>query len=520
MSRVSSFFSPIKRVGRIFSVGIRLRQPAAIELMEEIEDPRQFAETAMIASGRHLALAVAFLPDETRLEGMLAFLLCRVLDAYEDLSPSPEYAISALRRIVAGLAGKEEIPPLSAELISRNQSDAVESLLASKLELLRQLFMGFPEQSQSRVLDLVSRMASAMEISLRKRSAGSKADLNLYCDSVLGNATSYAFRILTGQEPYERGRKAAGRLVHIANYLRDLEQDHASGRSPTAGALEQVRNELTLQVLQEVPHVPQLLFSTRFPRCCGSRGALAIIVATTTRFYLRQFRGRVPRSFLRTLWIGVSCTFSAYAYRKLIQQLDAAILDSLSLGNGEAVTSTLKPNPQRSSVRRIAYNQQVFEYQLALRHPSHEAAEALAAATRLLHCSLDVFRSLPQTLLGEGVDGRNLGVKLVAGDLFAISAASELSLVGNDVVRQFAELIVRLSLHAAASDADGDSGGETAAFLSLVTSLGAGIDLKSAEGLAVQHRRISQQLYARDRQSFWSRAFRQSAGSISHGATP
>src|SRR6266403_848432 len=291
---------------------------------------------------------------------MLAFLLCRVLDAYEDLSPSPEYAISALRRIVAGLAGKEEIPPLSAELISRNQSDAVESLLASKLELLRQLFMGFPEQSQSRVLDLVSRMASAMEISLRKRSAGSKADLNLYCDSVLGNATSYAFRILTGQEPYERGRKAAGRLVHIANYLRDLEQDHASGRSPTAGALEQVRNELTLQVLQEVPHVPQLLFSTRFPRCCGSRGALAIIVATTTRFYLRQFRGRVPRSFLRTLWIGVSCTFSAYAYRKLIQQLDAAILDSLSLGNGEAVTSTLKPNPQRSSVRRIAYNQQVF----------------------------------------------------------------------------------------------------------------------------------------------------------------
>ena len=517
---MSSFFSPIKRVGRICGVGIRLRQPAAIGLMEKIEDPRQFAEMAMIASGRHLALAAAFLPDEPRLEGMLAFLLCRVLDAYEDLSPSPEYAISALQRTVAGLAEKEEIPPLSADLVPRNESDAVESLLASKLELLRQLLISLPEQSQSRVLDLVSRMASAMEASLRNRSAGSKGDLNLYCDSVLGNATSYAFRILTGQEPYERGRKAAGRLLHIANYLRDLEQDHASGHSPTAGALQQVRNELTLQALQEAPHVPQLLFSTRFPRYCGSRGALAIIAATTTRFYLRQIRGRVPRSFLRTLWIGISCTFSASAYCKLIQQLDAAILDSLSPGNGEAVTSALKPHPRRLSVRRTAYHQQVFEYQLALRHPNHKAAEALAAAARLLHCSLDIFHSLPHTLLAENVDGRNLGVKLVAGDLFAISAVSELSLLGNDVVRQFTELTVRLSLHAAASDADGDSSGETAAFLSLVTSLGAGIDLKSAEGLAAQHRGISQRLYGRDRQSFWSRAFRQSAASISHGATP
>jgi hypothetical protein len=276
---------------------------------------------------------------------------------------------------------------------------------------------------------------------------------------------------------------------------------------------------LTMQVIQEVPHVPQLLFSARFPRYCGSRGALAIIAATTTRFYLRQIRGRVPRSFLRTLWIGVSCTFSASAYRKLIRQLDAAILDSLSLENGEAVTPAVKPHPQRSSVRRKAYNQQVFEYQLALRHPSHKAAEALAAAARLLHFSLDILHSLPQTLLGEGVDGRNLGLKLVAGDLFVISATSELSLLGNDVVRQFAELIVRLSLHAVESDADGDSSGETAAFLSLVTSLGAGIDFKAAEGLAAQHRRISQQLYAHDRQPFWSRVFRQSADSISQGAT-
>jgi len=518
MNMISTILGPVNRVLRICRVAIRLRQPAAIGPMKQIEDPRQFAEVAMIASGRHLALATAFLPDETHLEGMLAFLLCRVLDASEDLSPYPEYSVSALRQTVAFLAGEEEGPPLTEELKPRNESDCVESLLASKLQLLRQLLRDLPQQSQSRVLELVSRMASSMEAPPSNASGGNK-ERNLYCDGVLGKAVSYSFRLLTGQEPYERGRKAAGRLLHIANDLRDLESDHASGGGPEAGVLEQVRHELTLQALQEVPHVPQLLFSLQFPRFCGSRGALAIIVATTARFYLRQIRGWVPRPFLHPLWIGVSCTFNASAYRNLVRELHAAILNSLILEDGEIVASALQPRSQKSSFNRKAYNQQVFEYQLALRHPSHKAAEALAAAACLVHFSLDVFQSLPQTLLAEVVDGRGLGLKLVAGDLFVISAASELSLLGNDVVRQFGELMVRLSLHAAASDADGDSSGETAAFLSLVTSLGAGISLKSAERLAAQHRWISQHLYVRDRQSFWKRTFMQPVSSMSQEAT-
>ena len=114
----------------------------------------------------------------------------------------------------------------------------------------------------------------------------------------------------------------------------------------------------------------------------------------------------------------------------------------------------------------------------------------------------------------------NAGPKLVAGDLFVISAAAGLSVLGNDVIRQFGELVVRLALHSAVSDTDGDCNGETAAFLSLVASQDAGIDSKSAERLAAQHRRISQQLYASDRQSFWNRRFFRFAGSVSQEATP
>ena len=517
---VSSFLTPMIRSARVCRVLMRLRRRADIGRMKQTEGPREIAEMAIVSSGRHLALAAAFLPDESRTEGIVAFLLCRVLDAYEDLSPSPEYAISGLRQSVRFLAGVEKTPPPEAELKPRSESDEVECLLASRLEWLRQLLRDLPQFAQARLLQLVSRMAAAMEFSLQERSVGRTPDFEAYCDGVLGDAVGYAFHLLTKQEPYNRGRRAAGRLLHIANNIRDLEQDHVWGRNPSEGAVEQVRNELALQAVKETPHVPQLLFNARFPTYSGSRGALAIIVATTTSFYLRQGRGLVPRSFLQPVWIGLSCTLSANAYCKLIRRLEATIIDSLSLGE----PSELAPGSKRARPtplgKRTGYSQQVFEYQLALRYPSHIGAEALAAAARLLHFSQDIFQTLPRASLGKEMNDSNAGPKLVAGDLFVISAAAGLSVLGNDVIRQFGELVVRLALHSAVSDTDGDCNGETAVFLSLVASQDAGIDSKSAERLAAQHRRISQQLYASDRQSFWNRRFFRFAGSVSQEATP
>ena len=519
MSMISSFLTPVIRIARVCRVLLRLRRPADLGRMKRAEKPCEFAEMAMMASGRHLALAAALLPDESRTEGMIAFLLCRVLDAYEDLSPSPEYAISGLRRSVQFLAAVEETRPPEAELEPRSQSDEVECLLASKIEWLRSLLLDLPPLAQARLLRLVSRMAAVMEIAVRERSVGRVPDFNIYCDGVLGDAIGYSFRLLTQQEPYDNGKRAAGRLLHIANNLRDLERDRTWERSPTELTAEQIRNELILQAVKETPHVPQLLFSAHFPAYSGSRGALAVIVATTASFYLRQVRSFVPRPFLQPVWIGLTCSLSESAYRRFIGRLQATIIDAFSLVEPSELAHGSKRAKSRPLRMRTAYNQQVFEYQLALRYPSRIGAEALAAAACLLHFDLDILHSLPRIALGKDMNDSAAGPKLVAGDLFAISAASGLSVLGNDVIRQFGELIVRLALHSALSDREGDCNGETAAFLSLVASRGAGIDSKSAERLAARHRRISQRLYASDRESFWNWRFFRFTRSVSQEAT-
>jgi len=496
--------SVARRAGCICRVVASLHRPAELALMERTNNPRRFAELAMTASGRHLALAAAFLPEEQRLEGTVAFLLCRALDGCEDLSASCEDAICGLRQIVKYLEGADQ-PLLRFSLAPHSESDCIERLLLSKLALLRELLRVLPGSSRARVLRLVCRMAIAMESALQERALGKIPKFDCYCDGVLGEAVTYAYELLTGQSPLGRGRTAAGRLLHIANDLRDLEHDHRNRKNPSTGSVDQVRNELTLRALKEVPYIPQLLVSASFPPRCAARGALAIIVSTTTRFYLRNFGVHIPDRVLHPVWTGLRCSFSGKAFERVVAEADAGIF--------QVVTSERRPNqpragkeiPENSWRSRRTCAQQLHEYRLALCHPSREAAEALAATVCLVHFSMDILHFLPQIQLREDVDARHVGLKLVTGDLFAISAAECLSKLGNDAVEQFADMMVALVLCCAKTEAEGDSLGETAAFLSRMISQGTGVDLQSAREAEEEHRRISQQLYVRDRQSAWNR---------------
>jgi hypothetical protein len=159
-------------------------------------------------------MAIAMLPAGQRGEATAALLACRVLDAFEDLSPDPAAGIHAAARY---LTGGSPVLPAAHGLSASRPSEHLDRALAHRIDLVRELVAALDADRRRRVERLVADVAAAMVAHVGRR------ERRAYGGDVLGRAVAYAGEVLTdGTDDGDRSaHRAVGRLLQLANDLRD-----------------------------------------------------------------------------------------------------------------------------------------------------------------------------------------------------------------------------------------------------------------------------------------------------------
>jgi phytoene/squalene synthetase len=482
------------RLWRLLAARLALRRAAPLRRLAAIADPHRFARGALVASGRRLSLAVALLPRDQREEAALAYLACRALDAHEDLAPDPASARAGLLAVRDYLCGHLPAPPPTGGLFARCESDAVEVLIAARLPLLREGLARLPPDRRQRVEALIDDVAAAMARALARRIQGQPIDLIEYCDGVLGRAVAWAIRLATGAEPPPLACRAAGRVLQIANHVRDAEADAARGARAAPGSAGEARGRLLLRAASEAALVPRLLRALAFPRRSGARGAAALMALSTAAFFLRFIGLRVPRAIDGSLVEALRAAISPVRWRQIIATLEAAIANALPAAIGKVSERPSRGDP---AAERPPSARRAFEEHLADAHPDPAGADALAATAALLDRSSELTRGVGDAPL-TGAPAPDDAAAILAGDHLYACALAAAAPLGPSSVRDLGELTMRLAARAQATGATRDDQADVAVFLSRNTGRAAGLRGPDLDALGAGHRAAGRALHALD----------------------
>jgi len=210
-------------------------------------------EDLLEKTSRTFALSIPVLPEPTRREVMLAYLLFRIADTFEDASHwTAESRIEALNEF-RELLREGQAPPLLRENAARLASKwtaagvsphAGYRQLISETPFVLDAFFRLDAEAVGSVRDHVSRSAEGMAKFVARGSGGvlvlsDMIDLRAYCYSVagiVGEMLSELFLLkrpaLLAIAPYLRERASTfGEALQLVNILKDAAEDETEGRS-------------------------------------------------------------------------------------------------------------------------------------------------------------------------------------------------------------------------------------------------------------------------------------------------
>jgi phytoene/squalene synthetase len=290
-----------------------------LDRLARTRDPEAFVWRVLPHAARTFAACILMLPAPLARTAAAAYLYCRTLDTYEDLSPDAATRETALRGFADRFehleAGRALPPPARLETsLARDARDRVHVLLVEQGERVDRFFLALDASHRELVLDLVRTMAEEMLWSSRTLAAqgGVLADgeqLSRYCWGVLGTTIAFASRLfrLHGEgdatlTPQMKARAAAaGEFLQLANVTRDLEKDLARGvaydpelaphigRKDSDAALEEavrrVRARLLERALGRAPEYLLLARGFRYRRLSLNRASAVLMLRFTERYY-------------------------------------------------------------------------------------------------------------------------------------------------------------------------------------------------------------------------------------------
>jgi farnesyl-diphosphate farnesyltransferase len=255
----------------------------------------------LIKTSRTFALTIPLLPEPTRREVTVAYLLFRIADTFEDASHWPRQdRIDALRRFAGFLDGRElvagftDAPGWGAADVSWHQG-YVE--LAKAMPDVIQAFIDLQPPARQRISHHTARTARGMaEFVARTGDDGCLAlrdleDLKAYCYVVAGIVGEMLTELfLLGREdlepiaPYLEQRAARfGEALQLVNILKDRADDALEGRSylPESVDPAEVFNLARRDLAASAEYVHAL------QRACAPRGlveftALPVLLARAT----------------------------------------------------------------------------------------------------------------------------------------------------------------------------------------------------------------------------------------------
>ncbi|HTO88577.1 MAG TPA: squalene/phytoene synthase family protein [Thermoanaerobaculia bacterium] len=208
---------------------------------------RASLEDLLEKTSRTFALSIPVLPEPTRREVMIAYLLFRIADTFEDASDwEPDFRIEALEDF-SGLLRTSSRP--EAERLAAKWSGAGPSPHAGYRELIAEVpfvleaFDGLSAEAIEAVRTHVLRSARGMAGYVARTRAGALVladlpDLKAYCyvvAGIVGEMLTELFLLgrqeLSDVAPFLRERAAAfGEALQLVNILKDSAADASEGR--------------------------------------------------------------------------------------------------------------------------------------------------------------------------------------------------------------------------------------------------------------------------------------------------
>ena len=277
---------------------LHLRRGPDLAALRAARSPDELARLALIPAARNLGVAICFLPSTLRVEATVALLACRVLDAYEDLVDRP-LASGAVLAAAGYLSGASDMRPPPLHAVALRDSEAVDVVLADRIEAIRALLSALPSAERDRVGQLLVDVSQVMA-----RNLNAPLPRAAYSEGVLGRAVRYACALVAENASTEADLDelagCIGVVAQLANDLRDGELTlHSAGD----------RDELTRAVMLRLlaPALGGFALLARLgPRTpsFGARAAMAYMTLTTTAFLCATVGASAP--YRRQLRLGAA----------------------------------------------------------------------------------------------------------------------------------------------------------------------------------------------------------------------
>jgi|GEM_PF-619544 len=251
------------------------RERPDLDALAAIDDPERFVWAILPHAARTFSACIAMLPARSARAAAVAYLYCRILDTYEDLSAGPDEAVASLSAFSARFDGLTDatgaltnasgahahdasasapsrstgpasqalphVPPPGDER-AEDARDRAHLLLVQRCELVDRVFLNLPPTVQVIIAELVREMAAGMAWAAHSfdQQGGvlrGNEQLTRYCRAVLGEPVRFVARMTllgrTGSAqltPQQReASMRAGEFIQLANVTRDVEKDLARG---------------------------------------------------------------------------------------------------------------------------------------------------------------------------------------------------------------------------------------------------------------------------------------------------
>jgi farnesyl-diphosphate farnesyltransferase len=210
--------------------------------------PMTSLEDLLERTSRTFALSIPVLPEPTRREVMIAYLLFRIADTFEDASHwEPAHRIEALGEFRALL--RDYSHPVAERLSAKWVAAGISShagyrQLMAEVPFVLESFFGLPAEAVEPVRAHVDRSAEGMAGYVGRTKGGNLvlsdlADLKTYCyfvAGIVGEMLTELFLLgragLAGIGAFLRERAASfGEALQLVNILKDSAGDAAEGRT-------------------------------------------------------------------------------------------------------------------------------------------------------------------------------------------------------------------------------------------------------------------------------------------------
>jgi len=281
--------------------------------------------------------------------------------------------------------------------------------------------------------------------------------LRKYCDGVLGRVTAYALQLVTGEVAPQLGCLAVGRILQVANWLRDEDLDRQQGSAIHMDGASEFRITMARMLICEIAALPGLLSWPPLQSSPQVRAAVIQLGLGALRSLLRSLR--LPAPFWA--WSGAQrfasglSRRSRYFYQMMATLVvrEGFILALWGLQGASGCPPSARSPRAAICILHRRWRIARLEEEAVARYPLPEGREILRSVTVLLHVADGLANHLPTTSDPHGGPAAS-GAMLLA-DYALLTAVQRIAVLAPGQVEAVGRWAIERSTAALRGEAEG-----------------------------------------------------------------